>query len=133
MYHLKLCKGRSYRGIVSATKAKPDVYVPEKEQADALVASGYFTLIEETVTVSENEAQTETVSDASEDLFEAEETEAETPILVELQGKKKAELVEYAEKNGINISGCNTKDDILQRIVEAIANADAAREALRQG
>lgn len=29
MFHLRLCKGLSYMGIVRATKAEPDVYVPE--------------------------------------------------------------------------------------------------------
>lgn len=32
MFHLRLCKGLSYMGIVRATKAEPDVYVPEEEK-----------------------------------------------------------------------------------------------------
>ena len=40
MFHLRLCKGLSYLGIVRATKAEPDVYVPEEEKAKALVVSG---------------------------------------------------------------------------------------------
>lgn len=44
-FHLKLTKGLSYSGIVSATKDKPDVYVEEKAIADAAVASGYFRVI----------------------------------------------------------------------------------------
>ena len=31
MFHLRLCKGLSYMGIVRATKTEPDVYVPEEE------------------------------------------------------------------------------------------------------
>ena len=37
MFHLRLCKGLSYMGIVRATKAEPDIYVPEEEKAKALV------------------------------------------------------------------------------------------------
>ena len=45
MYHLKLCKGRSYgNGKITATKRCPDVFVEDKATADAAVASGYFKL-----------------------------------------------------------------------------------------
>lgn len=46
MYHLKLVKGLSYCGIVSATKKKPDVFVNDKTVADLAVATGYFVLVE---------------------------------------------------------------------------------------
>ena len=45
MFHLRLCKGLSYMGIVRATKTEPDVYVPEEEKAKALVTSGYFEMV----------------------------------------------------------------------------------------
>ena len=45
MYHLRLYKGRSYCGVVSATKEKPDVFVEDKATAYAAVASGYFHLV----------------------------------------------------------------------------------------
>ena len=35
MFHLRLCRGLSYLGIVRATKAEPDVYVQEEEKANA--------------------------------------------------------------------------------------------------
>lgn len=47
MYHLKLCKGRSYYGMggaLKATRQKPDVFTEDKATADAAVASGYFKL-----------------------------------------------------------------------------------------
>lgn len=47
MYHLKLYRARSYRGIVYATRDKPDVFVEDEATADKLVASGYFRLIGE--------------------------------------------------------------------------------------
>lgn len=46
-YHLKLTKGLSCCGVVKATKKHPDVFVEEKETADAAVATGYFKLVEE--------------------------------------------------------------------------------------
>lgn len=45
MYHLKLIKGLSYSGIISATQQKPDVYVDDEAIAKAAVASGYFRVI----------------------------------------------------------------------------------------
>ena len=63
----------------------------------------------------------------------AEEEPQEKPIIMELQGMTKAELTEYADKNGIDITGCKTKDDIFQKVIDAIARADSAREALRNG
>lgn len=47
MYHLKLVKGASYTGIVSATAKKPDVFVDSKAKADAAIASGFFELVED--------------------------------------------------------------------------------------
>lgn len=46
-YHLRLSKGLSYCGVLSATKQRPDAYTDSKAVADQAVASGYFTLVEE--------------------------------------------------------------------------------------
>lgn len=48
MYHLKLCKGLSYKGVVAATRKAPDVFTEDKATSDAAVASGYFRLVEAT-------------------------------------------------------------------------------------
>ncbi|MBU5680063.1 hypothetical protein [Blautia sp. MSJ-9] len=138
MFHLRLRKGLSYFGIVRATSDKPDVYVQEKEQADSLVKSGYFELVgntevetKRTLAVKEEHPEEDGV-----DLFgdDAKEDESqERPELIELQGKTKAELTEYANNKGIDITGCKTKDEILQKITEAIARAVAAREVLSEG
>lgn len=47
MYHLRLIKGLSYYGVVEASKEQPDVFVEDKNVADAAVASGYFVLLAE--------------------------------------------------------------------------------------
>ena len=134
MYHLKLCKAKSYMGIVCATQSKPDVYVPEKQQADKLVASGYFVLVSEEENTT-NKIVREEASEVedTESLFEELDEEGEDSLLVELQTKSKAELVEYANKNGIDLTGCNKKDEIYSQIIESIARADSAREMLRKG
>lgn len=134
MYHLKLCKAKSYMGIVCATQSKPDVYVPEKQQADKLVASGYFVLVSEEENTT-NKIVREEASEVedTESLFEEPDEEGEDSLLVELQTKSKAELVEYANKNGIDLTGCNKKDEIYSQIIESIARADSAREMLRKG
>ena len=47
-FHLQLIKGRSYTGIVSATRKKPDVYTDDEKVAKAAEATGYFKIIEVT-------------------------------------------------------------------------------------
>ena len=135
MFHLRLCKGLSYLGIVRATVTEPDVYVQEEEKAKTLVASGYFEMVTgEAEKVQPFVGDTEKV-ETIEDMFEEKTEEDETqgnPELMELQKKNKAELIEYAAQKGIDITGCKTKDDIYQKIVEAIARAAASRAALRE-
>lgn len=129
MFHLRLCKGLSYLGIVRATKSEPDVFVPEEEMAKDLVASGYF----EMVTSGAEKIQPHTgdaeKSEPVVDMFEEDpESEAQgDPELLELQKKNKAELIEYAGRYGIDITGCKTKDDIYQKIVEIIARTAGSR------
>ena len=53
------------------------------------------------------------------------------PFFTELQEKTKVQIVEYAEQRGIDIAGCKTKDDYIQRIIEAMTKAEAARSELR--
>ena len=72
MFHLRLCKGLSYMGIVRATKAEPDVYVPEEEKAKALVTSGYFEMVtSEAEKVQPLTGDTEKAESAT-DMFEEE-------------------------------------------------------------
>ncbi len=136
MYNLRLIKGKSYLGIVYATEKNPLVNVAEKAKADYLVESGYFELIGnsegcEPETVPNN---VDTPEDSGE-LFEEDVDETEENSIsevMELQQKTKAELIDYATEKGIDIVGCKTKDDIFSKIVEAMANADEARKAIRE-
>ena len=103
MAKVKLIKARSYSGIVRATAKQPIVDVSD-EEAQALVATGYFV----PCTIA-----------AGPDVSEDENGES-MPDYEALSEMAKAELVSYAESNGIDIEGCKTKADIL----EAISAAD---------
>mgnify|MGYP002626765110 CR=1 FL=1 len=48
MFHLKLVKGLSYSGDISATRQKPDAYTEDEAIAKKAVASGIFKLVEDT-------------------------------------------------------------------------------------
>lgn len=101
MYHLKLKKGMSYTGVVHATKKMPDVYVEDKQTADAAVASGYFTLIGMTTPTEER--------DVAEGYLEKEQLESMT---VE-------ELKRFASTYDVDISACKVKADYVNAIFDA--------------
>lgn len=100
MCKLKLIKGRSYTGYgVKASAESPCVDVAKKEVADALIASGYFSLIEETPSGNSG---------------------GEKPI----EKMTEKELDAYAAENGIDLAGVSGKAKKLARIQEALATAD---------
>lgn len=100
MYHLRLKKGMSYTGVVHATKKNPDVYVEDKQTADAAVASGYFTLLNMTVPSG---------ATAVEGYLEKEQLESMT---VE-------ELKRFASTYGVDVSACRVKADYVKVIFDA--------------
>lgn len=76
MRRLKLTKARSYtRGSVTATQEKPFVDVEDAETAEALLSSGYFTLVSST---NEAEAKPEPESGANAESAEGEPESDET-------------------------------------------------------
>lgn len=133
MYRLRLIKGKTYWGIVKASAEQPIVEVKEKEAADRLVESGYFVLEVAKCEQTENvlSADESENTEYFEDMFSEETEEKEMPFFTELQEKTKVQLVEHAEQRGIDIAGCKTKDDYIQRIIEAMTKAEAARNELR--
>lgn len=100
---VKLIKARSYSGAVRATKKQPYVDVETEEEANALVATGYFELCPSPVVDN-------SVEDTSEET---------TPDYEALSEMTKAELTAYVEANEIDIEGCKTKADILEAISAA--------------
>lgn len=130
MYRLQLIKGKTYWGAgVKAIQENPFVEVKTEEQANRLVKTGYFTMVEEEMPAQTKEnTNTDLVFPDGDDV---EECDSESSVLEELQKKKKEELVQYASENGIDITGCKTKDDMISKILEALARAAAARDAIR--
>lgn len=103
MAKVRLIKGRSYSGAVRVTAKQPIVDVSE-EMAKALIATGYFVPC--------------AVADAPESQEDA--GGESVPDYEALSEMTKAELIKYAEDNGIDIEGCKTKADILEAI--SVAN-----------
>ncbi len=109
-YHLRLIKGLSYTGWVSATSKNPDVYVDDEATAENAVASGYFELIGESS------------SEVTEDTEATEEVEEESlgyggKTLGEMN---KSELETFAVYRDVNIKGAKTKADIIARLEAAL-------------
>ena len=105
MYHLRLIKGLSYLGSLSATKKEPDVFTEDEAAVEEATASGYFELIGGVV--SDGAAELET---------EPETEPEENPDLEALAAMSKAELTAFAEEHEIDLAGCRTKADIFEAI-----------------
>lgn len=100
-YHLKLIRGLSYNGIVSATRQKPDVYVDDEAIAKAAVVSGYFRLVSSAEDATQDFAKG--ISDETMHSYTQEELEnmsidqlkevAKSVGMVKTSGFKKADYV----------------------------------------
>lgn len=103
MNKVKLIKGRSYTGYgIKATAESPCIEVAKKEVAEALVATGYFSLIE-----------------ASAD---ADNSGNEKPV----DKMTEKELDAYAAENGIDLTGVSGKAKKLAKIQESLEASDGA-------
>lgn len=110
MFHLKLIKGRSYRGRgITASITAPDVHIENQADADALVASGYF----------------EIVPDGTPD---TEPPAAPTGTITAIDAMNTAQLRAYAKKNGLDIDEAAPKGSSVDVVRVAVADALAARE-----
>ena len=141
--HLRLIKGLSYDGVVRASAAHPDVFVDDPEKYTALLESGYFEALPDAYTVTchldtgflgeMDEEQLDKLADdmgvdtTGKDKAEVVAAVAEEPVEVpDISKMKLDELKEFAEDNGIDLTGCTTKASILQKIREYEADAAAA-------
>lgn len=97
MYHLKLCKGLSYYGVIQATKENPDVFVEDKEIADKAIESGYFSMIG---------------SDDKKKTVENVRLDRE-----QLDAMKLDDLKKLAEDMEIDISGLKKKSDFIDAVM----------------
>lgn len=100
MFHLKLTKALSYTGIVAATKNHPDVYTEDKTTADAAVATGYFSVVDDADS-NTSEASTKPDGKALEDMTVA-------------------ELETYATYHDVSLKGISKKSDILAKLREEL-------------
>jgi hypothetical protein len=105
MYKLKLIKGRSYHGIVTATNKAPFVEVADEATAKKAVATGYFEI------VSAPPPQSNTGSSKQFDVTKMAERQLDA----------------YAAENGIDLAGLTKKADKLAKILEA-AEAAAKKD-----
>lgn len=95
MYKLKLIKGLSYSGVITATKDYPIVNVDDKDLAHEAVKTGYFSLIEEAEMIPPEKEKT-------------------------LDDMTVKELEAFAAEKEIDLKGCGSKADKLNRILSAI-------------
>lgn len=143
MFHIRLIKARSYSGVVSATREKPDVYLNDEATAIAAVATGYFELVksggvlESAITLTDdvppgalepNENGTYNMYDENGNItgtISQEEYEATENIDTVKQGKtldemNKSELETFATYKDVDIKGAKTKADIITKLREAL-------------
>ena len=126
MHHLRLIKGLSYNGAVSATKDHPDVFVEDEKKYQRAMASGYFEEIEGAETP---EKEADARHDAAGEEPEHDEPEGGSDALEDMNV---TELKAYAALNGIDITDLKKKGEIIDAIKVAEKKADEARAALRQ-
>jgi len=120
MYHLKLCRGLSYcnaSGTVRATRKQPDVYISDKTDADAAVASGFFTFI--------GEEDAPAIPPIREDENAAFDAEA-------LAAMSDAELEALVKEKGIDLTGCQTREDALEAISVALGGSYTMLDLIRE-
>lgn len=126
MYHIRLTKGMSYSGAVTATRRHPDVFTENEAEYTSAMKSGYF----EDLTGADEKAGLGKENPGEEDVKEpGKENPGEEDVFSDMNVD---ELKAYAEANGISLAGAKKKADILSAIREAEAKAAEARSILRE-
>lgn len=106
MYHLKLTKAMSYRGFVTATKKKPDVYIEEEEVYKKVLATGYF----------------EVVSDQS-DTGSSSDKNEETPLAYggkTLDEMNTSEIETFAAYKNVILKGIKKREAMIEKLREEL-------------
>lgn len=107
MFKLKLIKGLSYNGIVSATAKNPYVTVDDKKTALAAVDTGYFKIVDNSK--KDNDGQN------------ANGTNNENPK--DWKKLNKDDLIAFANEHNIDVSACKNQDERIA-IIEAVLADD---------
>lgn len=103
MFKLKLIKGMSYHGgidgHIKVTKANPECIVETDEEAQSLIGSGFFSLVERVESGAEPQK------------------DGDPHLSIDSMTVK--ELKEYAAEHEVDISACKNKEEIKAVISEA--------------
>ncbi len=113
MFKLKLIKGLSYSGIVSATAKEPFVTVDNEETALAAVETGYFKIVEHT-----------------EDIPDGKMGKINDGENKDWKKLNKDDLIAFANENNIDVSSCKNQDERIAIIEAALANEDGTIDDL---
>lgn len=113
MFKLKLVKGLSYSGIVSATAKDPFVTVDSEETALAAVETGYFEIVER-----------------SENIPDGKNGESNSGENKDWKKLNKDELIAFANEHNIDVSSCKNQDERIAIIEAALANDDGGIDEL---
>ncbi len=139
MYKLTLIKALSYsggrEGRVSASAKKPDITVETQDEADELVATGYFKLVgsggeasNDTDITPDNSGSAAGTDGTGMTDEEMAATELDTE-LKKIDKMTKEELVAYAEGNNVDLSAC-TNNDQRKEALKSAAKASVDQLAL---
>lgn len=123
MYHLKLVKAFSYHGIVTATRKEPDVFVEDRTTANAVVATGYFKLVDEK-DAQDGGRKGMTGDSGANRLGNGNNEEPEK----KLEEMTIPELEVFAADQGIGIKGIAKKADIIARIKAVLGGEEPENE-----
>ena len=103
MFKLKLIKGLSYNGIVSATAKNPYVTVDNEETALAAVATGYFKIVER---APKNDGNNDNGKEKDNDWKKL----------------NRDDLIAFANEHNIDVSACKNQDERIALIEASLAN-----------
>lgn len=121
MVQIKLIKGLSYDGIVSATQKKPFVTTDE-ETANKAVETGYFAVVQ-SIGGSGNAKKPIAPAEKADDQTGEDDKKS-------FEKMTKAELEAYATENGVDISQCTNNKQRIDLIKKAEAEKIAAALSL---
>lgn len=104
MFKLKLIKGLSYSGIVSATAKNPYITVDNEETALAAVETGYFKIVERPEKIDDGKGNGGN-NDGK-----------------DWKKLNKDDLIAFADEHNIDVSSCKNQDERIAIIEAALDN-----------
>lgn len=121
MFKLKLIKGLSYNGIVSATAKNPYITVDDEETALAAVDTGYFKIVERAEKGNDGQNNNDGQGDNG--------TNKEEPK--DWKKFNRDDLIAFANEHNIDVSGCKNQDERIAIIEAALADDDEINDLFK--